>query len=273
MKRRHAGVLVLLAVVALLLSGHARPALTDAAWNDQAYARSDFGTGRWAYAEASAQLIEAEALSLDVAQAIRTQAEYPDSPGAYRADIDADVLAGLVGVDIEQVSLPLIADGENSGLLDLGEAAGAGALSGYASAPSWDEAAAASGAVTSGGALDLSAGVDRDSPMAQVELTSLLGQLNVAGLSQAVVDEVGLALGALGSRATGHIDGEPAGEYLLSGAELTVSSPTLAGLVGQIDAELAEVATTLNNSLGPEGPAQGVLNVLDLPRLNVLGLA
>src|SRR5690625_2399344 len=96
--------------------------------------------------EAAAQLIEVDALALDALDAVRTESGNLSAPGPNRANIDAEVLEGLIDLEIGDIGLPLIGDGTNDGLLDLGDAAAAGVLNGYAESPDETSSIAASGA-------------------------------------------------------------------------------------------------------------------------------
>src|SRR5690625_252366 len=227
--------------------------------------------------EAQAHLINLDlnalGLEFDVLDAITTDSGYPSDEGANSDNIDVGILNAL-GLTIPGINLPLIGDGTNGGLLDLGAAAAAGLLNGYAASPSAVESLAASGAVGADGAIDVDAGSSTDP--ARVDLTGLLGQVGVDGLTDAIIDELSLELGALASRAEAN-EGDIEREYLLAGAELLVSSPML----GDLNTVLAEtygttatvIEGTVNGLVGPEGAITEALDLIDLPKVNVLELA
>ncbi|WP_299276026.1 choice-of-anchor G family protein, partial [uncultured Georgenia sp.] len=127
--------------------------------------------------EAAAQLVAVDGLGLDLVEAIRTSAGNLSKPGEHRSTIDVGVLEELIGLEIARFDLPLIGDGTNGGLLDLGDLAAAGLLNGYAAAPGPVTATAASGAVGADGALDLDAGSSTE--MAHLDATALLEQLGL----------------------------------------------------------------------------------------------
>src|SRR5690625_2902614 len=214
--------------------------------------------------EAQAHLINLDlnalGLEFDVLDAITTDSGYPSDEGANSANIDVGILNAL-GLTIPGINLPLIGDGANGGLLDLGDAAAAGLLNGYAASPSAVESLAASGAVGADGAIDVDAGSSTDP--ARVDLTGLLGQVGVDGLTDAIIDELSLELGALASRAEAN-EGDIEREYLLAGAELVVSSPLVGGLAGQIQGAVEDISDGVNALLGPEGAIQGALDVLSI---------
>src|SRR5690625_4331729 len=214
--------------------------------------------------EAQAHLINLDlsalGLELDVLDAITTDSGYPSDEGANTANIDIGVLNAL-GISIPGIDLPLIGDGTNNGLLDLGEAAAAGVLNGYAASPSAIESLAASGALGADGAIDVDAGSSTDP--ARVDLTGLLGQVNVDDLTNEIIDELSLELGALASRAEANA-GDIERDYLLAGAELVVSSPLVAGLSDALQTAVGDVSDEVNALLGDEGAIQQVLNGLSM---------
>ncbi len=255
--------LLVAGLVAALGLGHGTTP-TDAQWTDQAYAEGAVATGWWAESLARAQLIEVDGLGLDVLDVTTTDAEYPADPGPTTSAIDVAALESLVGLEIPALRLPLVGDGSNGGLLDLGDAAGAGLLNGYASATDHSLATAASGTVTDDGALNLSPVEDpSDTDLTRLDLTALLDDHRVSGLTDAVVDEVSLGLGALASTASWEAGGTPSSDYVLAGAELQISSPAVGGVVEGLHEAVSGVGHSINGLLGPEGPVQETLDLLD----------
>ncbi|MFD1716447.1 immunoglobulin-like domain-containing protein [Georgenia deserti] len=223
--------------------------------------------------EAIAEFLAVEALSTELASLVGAESGYPSDPTVNSSTIDAALLSELIGVGVSLPGLPLIGDGSGPALLDLGPGAGAGVLNDYAYAPDPYHATASSGAVTNDGAIDLGAvqenqGVD----MARLDATALLGQLGIDGLTDEIVDEVSLGIGALASTAHQTTGSDPTSEYVVSGLEMTVSSPLVGDLTNAVDANLASVSTQLNGMLGPDGTVQQTLNTLAPPPVNVLGL-
>lgn len=248
---------VAVAVAALVLAGAATPA---------AAAPTDSS-------ESAAQLVDGDLLGTGFLTAVTTQAGNPSDAGPRSASIDAGVLGGLATVSLGSVSVPLVDDGSGSGLLDLGGASGAGLLNGYAAAPNPYQATAASGAVGDDGSIDLSGVADpADTDLARVNLQPLLAQLGVAGLTDAVVDDLSLGLGALASTATATGGGTPSSDYVLAGAELTVSSPLVAGLTGELGTAVGDVDAAAAGLLGPGGPVQDALDGLAVPDVSVPGV-
>src|SRR5699024_4182550 len=219
--------------------------------------------------------LEALGFEIDVLDAVTTESGNPSDPGANSASIDVDVLNSL-GINLPSIGLPLIGDGTNGGLIDLGDAAAAGLLNGYAASPESTESTAASGAVGADGAIDADAGSSTD--LARVDLTGPLGQLGVDGLTAQIIDELSLELGAVASRAAAN-DGAIDREYLLAGAELNLSSPAVATVNDSVQAGVGDISDGVNALLGPERAVQGALDGvaiapiqvgIDLPLLDTL---
>src|SRR5699024_7739723 len=101
---------------------------------------------------ALAELIDLDALGLEVVDAVQVGSGYPSEPGPEHSDINLGALDDALEVQIGGLTLPLLTDGEEPGLLQIGEA---GALNGYAASPSAISSTAASGAVGDDGAIDL----------------------------------------------------------------------------------------------------------------------
>ncbi len=216
--------------------------------------------------EAYARLIDTNLLGVDLLDLITAQSAYPSSPGEHRASIDASVLDGLIGVSLPGLSLPLIGNGSNGGLLDLGASAQAGVLGGVANASSPVDAVAASGAVSGSGAIELDPDANMDTGYATVQLTALLGQLGLSELSDEIIDDLTLRLGALYSKAQAS-SGTTTSDYVVAGAQMRVSSPLVAGLT----AALQSTAETATQALfATDGVLQTVLNGVSSGSLDVL---
>src|SRR5690625_3174284 len=224
---------------------------------------------------ALAELIDLDALGLEVVDAIQVGSGYPSEPGPEYSNIDVGLLSALQ-VEIGSLTLPLISDGEAPGLLNLGEL---GALNGYSASESPYTSSAASGTVTDAGAIDvdLVEGDPSSTDFARVDLTDLTAQLGVN--LDGVIDEVSLGLGALASSASATTGEEPVGVYELAGAELVIDSPAVEDLVETLNTTVGGLNTTLNALLGQEGVVDdllgGVLPIdvsLDLGPLANLGV-
>lgn len=199
--------------------------------------------------EALGQVISTDLLNLDLADLNTAYTGFPSDPGPESTPLDLEVLQSLT-LDLgDGLSLPLISQPDEPGLLELGEL---GALNSFAESPSGTTSTASAGAVGSDGAINL----DPDNPgaygPAQVDLTNLFDQLGVDGITDEVLDEASLELGATASTATKE-DGEVTSEYMLAGADLAVSSPLLGAVATQLDGVLGDVGEGVNDFLATDG--------------------
>ncbi|MGP5582163.1 choice-of-anchor G family protein, partial [Glutamicibacter arilaitensis] len=142
--------------------------------------------------------------------------------------------------------------------MTLGEA---GLVSSYAEAPSTTSAKAGAGAVSSDGAIGLD-DISSDDMTANVDLTRLLGQLGVDGLTDQIIDEASLEIGALGSTAD-KTDGTLDRQYLVAGASATVSSPAVEGLTGSLGSVVDGLGDTLNTTLSVDGALGTIVSQLE----------
>ncbi|GAA2170830.1 hypothetical protein GCM10009846_02540 [Agrococcus versicolor] len=201
---------------------------------------------------------------LDGATSYTGTSETPN-PEANPLTLDSALLGASVGV-AGGLQLPLIDSGTNNGLLALGQA---GTLSSYA-ATTAGSSVAASGVLGADGAI----AVDPDQapgtpPAATVDLTQVLDQLGVAGITDAIVSELRLEAGAFAARA--QTDGTTVtDEYALASLVLEFDSPAVAGLSTALDADLATITTDLNTAAAGLGGAGGTIeDVVDLLSIDV----
>ena len=217
--------------------------------------------------EALGQLIESDLLGTQLADVAAAYSSSPTSTEEEATPLDVEALNALK-IDLGNgLSLPLISGPGGAGLLDLGEV---GALNAYGHAPTYDSAKASAGAVGEDGALNL----DPDNPgefgNAKVNLTDLLDQLEVDALSDQIIDELSLELGALGSTAEG-TGADVTSEYVVADAKFNLSSPLVEGVSGGLDETLGGVGDTVNTAVGTDGALGQILSDLDID-LRVLGL-
>ncbi|MGP5717781.1 choice-of-anchor G family protein, partial [Brachybacterium tyrofermentans] len=210
--------------------------------------------------EAQGRVINADVLPLDLANAGTSQSGFPSDAGPNSDPLDVGLLNENLNLDLGTISLPLIGTGDAGGLLDLGEA---GAVSSYASSPDGQSSVASAGAVGDDGALDLDGIQNGTYGSASVDLTDLLGQAGVDGLTDQIVDELSLQLGALGSTATATGD-QATSEYVIADGQLVISSPLVGTLSGELDTALTDVGTGLNDVVGTDGTLGSIANLVDL---------
>lgn len=131
-------------------------------------------------AEAWGQLIQSELLGGQLADVASAYSSSPGSTEASSTPLDVEALNAL-RLDLgEGLSLPLVSDADGGGLLHLGNA---GALNAYGHAPEYNNAKASAGAVGSDGSLNLDDINNGDYGNANVDLTAVLGQLGLDGVT------------------------------------------------------------------------------------------
>lgn len=220
-------------------------------------------------AEAHAQLIDADLLTVDLADAIRAESGYPSDPSEDISGIDAALLDQLVTVELPSLGIPLINNGSNDGLLQLDDGADLGLLNAYAYAPDANTATAASGAVTESGAIILDGIDEQGAPMASLELTALLGQLGIEGLTDEVVDGARLDVGVLASWAHAETGVPVESDYVLAGLELALSSPAVAALAQTVADTVGAAQTEVDSVIGPDGALETALAGAAVDPVNV----
>ncbi|NMA76923.1 MAG: choice-of-anchor G family protein, partial [Actinomycetales bacterium] len=136
--------------------------------------------------EALGRVINTDILSLDLADVGTSQSGFPSDAGPNSDPLNLELLSAL-NLDVGTVSLPLIGTETEGGLLHLGEV---GAVSSYAASEDGQSSVASAGAVGDDGALDLDGIAGDTYGSAKVDLTDLLGQGGVDGLTDQIVDEV-----------------------------------------------------------------------------------
>ncbi|SDH67309.1 choice-of-anchor G family protein [Agrococcus jejuensis] len=226
-------------------------------------------------AEAFGEVLGVELLgSDDLLATAFSQSAFPSNPGIDSNGLNLGLLGGELEVIEDGLTVPLLHAGQDNGLLELG---GAGVLSSYADASSANDAVAAAGLLDEDGGLQLDPNEEPPSGTgsSSVDLTALLGSLGVDAVTDEIVDQVSLELGAFGSHAT-EVDDAFDSEYLLTDLTLDVHSDLVAGITTQLRTGLTGVTidlrTDLNGLAGPDGAVQDVLDGLNVD-LNALGLA
>lgn len=210
--------------------------------------------------EALARVVNTDILPLDLANSGTSQSGYPSDAGPNSDPLNVSLLNEGLDIDLGNTTLPLIATGSEGGLLNLDEA---GALSSYASSPDGQNSTASAGAVGADGDLDL-AGIENGTyGSSSVHLTELLDEAGVHGLTDEIIDEMTVALGAYGSTATATGD-QTTSEYVIADGQLIISSPIVGSLAGSIDAAFADAGAILDVSVGPDGALGAVADTFEL---------
>ncbi|MFC7431476.1 MULTISPECIES: choice-of-anchor G family protein [unclassified Agrococcus] len=210
-----------------------------------------------------------EAGLLDAASAYTGTSEAAN-PVANPLTVDSELLGASVGV-APGLELPLIDDGTQDGLVSLGQA---GTLSSYA-ATTAGSSVAASGVLAADGAIAVDeAQAPGTPPAATVNLTQALDRLGVGSITDEIVEELRLEVGAFAARA--ETDGTVVvDDYALAGLTLEFDSPAVAGLSTALTADLETVTTELNAAVeglgGAGGTIEQVVDLLDID-VSLLGI-
>ena len=186
---------------------------------------------------------------LDIAALGHTLTSNPAAPGAELGGLDVGLLEAL-NIDVGTLNVPLLSDGTpgSPGLLQLGDL---GAAQSFSSSPTQTQSIASSGTITSGGAIDTGA-IDGSVNPGTLELTDLFDQLAVAGLTDAVLDQASVGIGALASRAESNT-GTVTSEYRIADLNLDLHSNLVAGLSGTLASAIQSTVTPVSNLAGPGG--------------------
>ncbi|WP_198395037.1 choice-of-anchor G family protein [Brevibacterium yomogidense] len=216
--------------------------------------------------EALGQVISTDLLDIDLADLNTAHTGFPSEVGPESTPLNLELFETLT-LDLgDGISLPLISQPNAPGLLDLGEV---GALNSFAESPNGTTSTASAGAVGTDGAINL----DPDNPgaygPAQVDLTNLFAQLGLDAITDAVLDEASLELGAAASTATKEA-GDVSSEYLLAGADLNVSSPLVGDLTTGVDGALGDVGDVVNGALATDGVLGETVGALEALNLDLV---
>jgi len=215
--------------------------------------------------EARGQVISSDLLGLDLLDAATSEAGVPSNPGTHYEPLNVDAL-GAVGIQLPGIGLPLLNDGTNNGLLDLGSA---GALHSFAQATTPTAAKASAGLVGPDGAIDVNAGGGGNAGNAQVHLTPLLDQLQVSGLTNEIINKLDLEIGALASTAT-LSKGAATSDYTVADLKAEISSPLVGNLSKDLGVVVNGVGTTLNGAVGDNGAISSALEKVLNTQVNLL---
>ncbi|MGK3948895.1 choice-of-anchor G family protein [Microbacterium sp. K2] len=254
-----AGVTVGAVVLAGALVPTAANALDDANPNDPSVAQGQI-------IQLPADLLG----GLDIAALGHTITSNPAAAGPELGGLDLALLEAL-SIDVGTANLPLLTDGTTPGLLQLGDLGGAQSFS---SSPTQTQSIASSGAITSGGAIDAGA-IDGSVDPASLELTDLLGQLGLSGVTDGIIDEASFGIGALASRVTSDANTETS-EYRIAGLNVDLHSQLLDDLADTLGTTVQGSLTPVSDLVGPGGALTGLLgtvtSTLEALSLSALGI-
>lgn len=208
-------------------------------------------------AEALGQLVQSDLLDEQLVDAAGAYSSFPTNPEEAKTPLNAEAL-NAIDLDLGNgVSLPVVSQPGGEGLLELGEA---GALNSYGYAPSADNAKASAGAVGEDGALNLDDINNGAYGNANVDLTQVLSQAGLDSVTDQIVDELSLELGAVASTAEAKGSDEATSEYAVADGVLTVSSPAVGDLSDSLNEVVDGAGGKLEDVIAKEGLADTIGN-------------
>lgn len=202
---------------------------------------------------------------ISLLEAIRADAEYPGTL-TDSADINVALLEGI-NLNLGGLTIPL---------LDLLTIEGnLGVLGANAATPAGNSASAAAGVVNDDGSINLGAHGGNSGVDTVLDLTDVLDNAGVGAITNGIIDELSLRIGAVSASAQRNGD-QVTSEYALSNVDLTLDSPLVEGLVEtlvgedaanpglglQIDKLVDDVAGDASVLSGITGLVSGVLGTL-----------
>jgi hypothetical protein len=172
-------------------------------------------------------ILALSSLGIDLAGCGRSVGSNPTGPLTDTQALECDILQGLLvnsqanglGAALPNINIPLLS------LLNLGDA---NSFLSYADTPSQCVAHAASGAITTGGSFDVG-NPDFNTNPGSVDLTGILDDLGVGGLTNAILDQFQLTFGALASRADS-VNRNVSSSYSIADLGLDIRTPAIGGL-------------------------------------------
>ncbi|BAF55713.1 choice-of-anchor G family protein [Corynebacterium glutamicum] len=202
---------------------------------------------------------------LSALEAIRADAEYPGTP-TETSKLDLTLLQGI-NLQLGTLNVPLLSLVKIEG--------NAGVLGASAAATTGDTASAAAGVLSDNGSINLGAHGSNSGVDTVLDLTDVLGNAGVDAITDGIIDELSLRIGAVSASAQRDGD-QVTSEYALSNVDLTLNSPLVEGLVEtlvgedtanpglgvQIDKLVDDVAGDSSVLSGVTGLLDGVLGIL-----------
>lgn len=169
----------------------------------------------------------------------------PSAPGTVASPLQLSVLSAL-GIDL----------GGGVQLFGPNGVIAVGALEQYATT-SDESAYAASGALTQDGGIAVGGRGPQDD--AAVDVTALLGSTTLAPITQGLISQLRVELGALSATAESVGDAVATGDYQVADGTLVFTSPVVQGLTTDLRTALTNLSTTTNAITGPQGALGSLL--------------
>ena len=211
---------------------------------------------------AEGQFLSGTLLGVDLDSVVAIRSAEASNDGTQATQTSKDPLDAAVLEDA------VVVQETESPQVDLGGVVQIGPVAQYAQASNNGTSFAAAGAVADDGAIGVGSDTGTPPANATVDLQALLGD----EFASTLVD-LKLELGAIAASAEANLD-TAAGDYQISDAVLTFSSPAIADLTPKVDSALEEVVNDLGELIGSNGAlvddVNGLLVGLD-PVLNLAG--
>jgi hypothetical protein len=210
---------------------------------------------------AKGQFLSGTILGSDLAALVKAQYAEAHNDGTQGDQTSKDPLK------VTALNAVTVGDGQQA-QLPLGDFVQLGAISQFAQAKDDGVSLGASGAVTDDGGIAAGSGGSTPTGNATFDLSRLLDSQFAS-----TITDLGLQLGQVAAQANGDV-GQASGDYNLSDAKLTFTSPALAGLNDRIDTAVDQAGSSLGALMGQSGDLAGVVGNLVQgvdPVLNLLG--
>lgn len=169
----------------------------------------------------------------------------PSAPGTVASPLQLSVLSAL-GIGL----------GGGVQLFGPNGVIAVGALEQFATT-SDESAYAASGALTQDGAIAVGGRGPQDD--AAVDVTALLGSTTLAPITQGLISQLRVELGALSATAESVGGSVATGDYQVADGTLVFTSPVVQGLTTDLRTVLTDLSTTTNAITGPQGALGSLL--------------
>ena len=211
---------------------------------------------------AEGQFLSGTLLGVDLDSVVSLGSAQASNDGTQGTQTSKDPLDAAVLEDA------VVVDEAESPQVDLGGVLQIGPVAQYAEANSDGSALGASGAVADDGAIGVGSDTSTPPANATLDLAALLGPEFASTLA-----DLKLEIGAIAAQAQANLN-TASGDYQISDAVLTFTSPAIADLTPKVDSALQEVEDALGDLVGTNGDLidslNGLLVNLD-PVLNLLG--
>ncbi|WP_343876518.1 choice-of-anchor G family protein [Arthrobacter russicus] len=196
-------------------------------------------------AESEAQVVRSNALSAPLASLGYATTGNPSNPSQQSNALNLDLLADQF-LELGGVQLPVFG---STGLLNLGSL---GALNSFSESLTQQTSRASSGVLGDNGAI----AVDQDGGVgtspAYLDLIQLMKQLNITGLTDQVLDQARLDIGALATEVAQNTK-DVSGRYAIAGLELGLRSPLVGSLPSRLETALTEAVAPINDLVASDG--------------------